>query len=189
MIHIHSRDQLYIFNTIENGWLNRWRDIYMLPSFQSCLSWKFWLSQQQWTPSLNHTLGTELNRHLNKKQMLKSKNIYVLSHLTWKDKPVVWDKTNKVWTWECDWIERRKWWFFCSTSACGSHLLGEVGEVGASRSHFLDLQPKRWTFDPKRKQQKISHAINDDDFVLISNIFDHLFKKIELSNAFQWQKS
>ena len=27
---------------------------YMLPSFQSCLSWKFWLSQQQWTPSLNH---------------------------------------------------------------------------------------------------------------------------------------
>ena len=64
MIHIHSPDQLYIFNTIENGWLNRWRDIYMLPSFQSCLSWKLRLSQQQWTPSLNHTLGTELNRHL-----------------------------------------------------------------------------------------------------------------------------
>ena len=40
-------------------------------------------------PQGKGTLGTEMNRHLNKKQMLKSKNIYVLSHLTWKDKPVV----------------------------------------------------------------------------------------------------
>ena len=27
---------------------------YMLPSFQSCLSWKLRLSQHQWTASLNH---------------------------------------------------------------------------------------------------------------------------------------